>query len=416
MKNKRFKKICIVLVITFILTIICNALVSFASTSSDLKKQEKQTQNEINDAKDEQQQIRNQMSEIQKEVEDLNSKISSYENEILDLKDQIEDTEKNIENAQKELDETQKKLEEKQELLERRIVTSYKMGDTTYLDVLLNSDSLTSFLSSYYFIERMADQDNQLIEAITETKNQIEESKKVLEDSKVKLEDAKKSQELKKDSLDVIKNEKNQKVGELKEDDKELQAKIEQMQAEDSRIRAAIRKAEQEEEARRKAQQAQQNSNKGNGSSSGSQAGNSGSTSPNVKPGGFIYPVPSAYTKITTGLYYSNGSYHGAVDFGCGGIGGQPVYAVKAGTVVLTQRLTTSYGHYVLINHHDGTYTLYAHGQAGSICVSDGQSVSQGQQIMRVGSTGNSSGNHLHFEVRLSPGGYNNRVNPMNYL
>lgn len=403
MRNKRFRKICIILVIVFILTVICNVLVSFAATSSELKQQEKQTQSDINDAKDEQQQIRNQMTAIQKEVEELNSKISNYENEILDLKDQIEDTEKNIENAQKELDETQKKLEEKQEILERRIVTSYKMGDTTYLDVLLNSDSLTSFLSSYYFIERMADQDNKLIEAITETKNQIEESKKVLEDSKIKLEDAKKSQELKKDSLNVIKDEKNQKVGELKEDDKELQTKIEQMQAEDARIRAAIRKAEQEEEERRKAEQ---NNNKGN----------SGSTSPSVKPGGYIYPVPSAYTKITTGLYYSNGSYHGAVDFGSGGIGGQPVYAVKAGTVVLTQRLTTSYGHYVLINHHDGTYTLYAHGQEGSICVSDGQKVSQGQQIMRVGSTGNSSGNHLHFEVRLAPGGYNNRVNPMNYL
>ncbi|MCI8290990.1 MAG: peptidoglycan DD-metalloendopeptidase family protein [Clostridia bacterium] len=408
MKNKRFKKICIVLVITFILTVICNVLVSFAVTSSDLKQQEKQNQNEINEAKDEQQQIRNKMTAIQKEVEELNSKISNYENEILDLKDQIEDTEKNIQDAQNQLDKTQKELEEKQELLERRIVTSYKMGDTTYLDVLLNSDSLTSFLSSYYFIERMADQDNKLIEAITETKNQIEESKKVLEESKTKLEDAKKSQELKKDSLNVIKNEKNEKVGELKEEDKELQVKIEQMQAEDARIRAAIRKAEQEEEARRKEEQA--NSNKGNSSSNGS------TTSPSVKPGGYIYPVPSAYTKITTGLYYSNGSYHGAVDFGSGGIGGQPVYAVKAGTVVLTQRLTTSYGNYVLINHHDGTYTLYAHGQQGSICVSDGQKVSQGQQIMRVGSTGNSSGDHLHFEVRLSPGGYNNRVNPMNYL
>ena len=67
-------------------------------------------------------------------------------------------------------------------------------------------------------------------------------------------------------------------------------------------------------------------------------------------------------------------------------------------------------------DNHDGTYTLYAHGQAGSICVSPGQQVSQGQQIMRVGSTGNSTGPHLHFEVRTSPGGYSNRVNPYNYL
>lgn len=407
MKYTRLKRFCIVLVITLIITIMCNVLVSFAVTSSDLKKQEQQTQSDINDAKDEQQEIRNQMSAIQKEVEDLNTKISNYENEIIDLKGQIEETENNIKNAQDELEKTQKRLEEKEELLERRIVTSYKMGDTTFLDVLLTSDSLTSFLSNYYFIEQMADQDTKLIETIKTTKSEIEESKKVLEESKAKLEEAKKSEELKKDSLDVIKREKNEKVGELKEDDKALQAKIEQMQAEDARIRAAIKKAEQEEERRK-----QQNSNKGN-SSTGSGSNNSSTT---VKPGGYIYPVPSAYAKVTTGLYYSNGSYHGAVDFGSGGIGGQPVYAVKAGTVVLTAALTTSYGNYILINHHDGTYTLYAHGQQGSICVSEGQSVNQGQQIMRVGSTGNSSGNHLHFEVRLSPGGYNNRVNPMNYL
>ena len=143
---------------------------------------------------------------------------------------------------------------------------------------------------------------------------------------------------------------------------------------------------------------------------------NSGGSTPTVPKGGYIWPVPSAYAKVTTGLYYSSGAYHGAIDFGVAGISGQPVYAVKAGTVVLTQSLSYSYGNYVLINHHDGTYTLYAHGQAGSICVSEGQNVSQGQQLMRVGSTGNSTGPHLHFEVRVAPGGYANRVNPLNYL
>lgn len=173
-----------------------------------------------------------------------------------------------------------------------------------------------------------------------------------------------------------------------------MQARIAEKQAEDSRIREAIKAAEEEE--RRLAQL--------NG------GGNK------VSPGGYIYPLPAAYCTITTGMYYSNGSYHGAVDFGSGGIYGQPVYAVKAGTVMIATNLTNSYGTYVMINHHDGTYTIYGHGIRGSICVSQGQTVSQGQQIMSVGSTGNSTGPHLHFEVRVSPGGWNNRVSPYNYL
>ena len=400
MRHLRIKKILVVLMIVLIVTFLSNVLISFAATSSELKQQQKQTQQEINETKEEQEKIRNQMTQIQKEVDTLNSQIANYQNEINDLTDQIEETTKNIDAAQLELDKTQKDLEEKEDLLEKRLVASYKAGNTSYLDVLLSSESLTSFLSNYYLIEQIAEYDSELIETVKATKVQIEESKKALEESKVKLEEAKETQELKKSALDVAKREKSEKVAELSDEDKALQTQIEQMQAEDTAIRAAIKKAEAEEAERRRQQQ--------------SNGGTSTSTSSN--PGGYIYPVPSAYSKITTGLYYSNGSYHGAVDFGSGGINGQPVYAVKSGTVVIAKAMTTSYGNYVMINHHDGTYTLYAHGQAGSICVSEGQEVSQGQQIMRVGNTGNSFGAHLHFEVRVAPGGYSNRVSPFQYL
>lgn len=393
MKNIRTKKIFIIFAIILLITFLGNFAISFATS---LQQQHQQKQEEIQNTKDEQEKIRSQMTAIQKEVDDLNTKIASYESEITDLSNQIDDTSKNIELTQIELEKTEKDLAEKQELLEKRLVASYKAGDTSYLDVLLSSDSLTSFLSSYYLMEELAKYDTKLIDTIRETKQQIEDSKKILEDSKAKLEEVKQSQELKKSALDIAKREKNQKVNELSEEDKALQKRIDEMRAQDAAITAAIKKAEEEERRRQEAA--------------------NGGNSINSNPGGYICPVPSAYSKITTGLYYSNGSYHGAVDYGSSGIAGQPIYAVKSGTVVLTEALTTSYGNYILINHHDGTYTLYAHGQAGSICVSPGQNVKQGQQIMRVGSTGNSTGPHLHFEVRVSPGGYANRVNPYNYL
>ena len=409
MEHIRNKKIVAVLISILIVTILGNILVSFAATSSaDLEKERKANQSKINEAKDEQNEVRTKMTAIQKEVEELNAKIASYENEIDDLTSQIDETSANIDTMTQELTKKEKELEEKEELLKKRLVASYKAGSTSYLDVLLSSGSLTSFLSNYYLIEQLAESDQKLIDTITTTKNQVVEAKVQLEENKKSLEDARELQENKKKALDVNKSEKNEKVAQLSDEDKKLQQQIEDMQSQDSAIRAAIKKAQATEEAAKKA--AESNKNNGNKNNGGN------SSSPSSNPGGFIYPVPSAYAKITTGLYYSNGSYHGGVDFGSGGIAGQPVYAVKSGTVILALALTTSYGNYVVIDHHDGTYTLYAHGQAGSICVSPGQSVSQGQQIMKVGSTGNSTGAHLHFEVRVSPGGYNNRVSPLNYL
>ena len=386
------------------LVILGNFLISFAvSETAELQQQHQQTQKDINDTREEQKKIRLQMTNIQREIEDLNSQISNYESEILDLSDQIEKTENNIKSVQENIENIEKDLSEKESLLEKRLVASYKAGDTSFLDVLLSSDSITSFLSNYYLMEELAEYDTKLIDTVKETKKQIEESKLLLEQNKVNLEETKKTQELKKSYLDVAKKEKNQKVNELSDEDKVLQKRIDEMRAQDSVITAAIKKAEENDRKR------QEKISKNNGSGETEHSSNS-------NPGGYIYPVPSAYSKITTRLYYSNNSYHGAVDFGTAGIAGQPVYAVKSGTVVLTQALTTSYGNYIIINHHDGTYTLYAHGQAGSICVSQGQEVKQGQQIMKVGSTGNSTGPHLHFEVRVSPGGYSNRVNPENYL
>ena len=392
-KNRR-KIILSILSVIVILIMIGNIVL--AATSSELKEQQKQKQSEINAAKEEQSKIRSQMSTIQKEVDDLNNKINTAQSEIDNLTIEIEEKTKLIDETTIKLEKTQKELEDKEAMLEKRLVASYKAGDTSYLDVLLTSGSITEFLSNYYLIEQINEYDSELIETIKQTKKEIEEDKIALEDAKKTLEAAKNSEQIKKQSLATLKSEKSSKVANLSAEDKELQGRIDEMRQQDAAIQAAIKRAQAAEAAAAR--------------------NNSGVSTPTVPKGGYIWPVPSAYAKVTTGLYYSSGAYHGAIDFGVAGISGQPVYAVKAGTVVLTQSLSYSYGNYVLINHHDGTYTLYAHGQAGSICVSEGQNVSQGQQLMRVGSTGNSTGPHLHFEVRVAPGGYANRVNPLNYL
>ena len=134
----------------------------------------------------------------------------------------------------------------------------------------------------------------------------------------------------------------------------------------------------------------------------------------NPSSSGYIRPVVGY--SITTGWMGYSG--HTGVDFSGSGISGKPVLAAKAGTVVTSTALRNSngtyrsYGEYIVINHHDGTMTLYAHGAPGSRLVIPGQTVSQGQQIMSVGTTGNSTGYHLHFEVRVN----GRPVNPTPYL
>lgn len=396
MRNTRKKKIKIILLVIIIIAI--NILTSYATTTNELKQQQHKNQQSIKNVEDEREKVKSQMSNIQKEIEELNNSISNYETEILSLSNKIEDISNNIESMQMELNKKQKELEEKEVMLKKRLVASYKAGDISYLDFLLGSESLTDFLSNYYLMEQLVESDTRLIDSIKDSKKTLEESKVLLDESKKELESSKEILENKRDLIAITKNEKNTKVSQLSEEEQELEAKIEEMKAEDAKIVAAIKAAE-------TANKTQTNTNNSNGSSK-----------PDKVPGGFALPIPSGYTLVTAGWTYSNYRKHGATDFGAGGIYGQPVYASKAGTIMITENKTGGYGTYVMINHHDGTYTLYGHGIRGSICVAVGQEVSQGQQIMQVGSTGNSSGPHLHFEIRIGSGSSDERVNPLNYL
>jgi len=393
------KKKNIIMIVAIIIVIMTIDIVNvYATSTNELKQKQQQNQQSIKETEEEKEKVKNQMSSIQKEVEELNNQISDYEVEILTLSNKIEETSKKIEEIEIELNNKQKELEEKEELLEKRLVASYKAGETSYLDLLLNSESLTDFLSNYYLIEQLAESDTKLINSIKDAKKTIEESKVSLDESKKDLENTKEIIENKKEALAISKQEKSAKVAQLSQEEQELEKKIEEMKAEDATIVAAIKASE------------VANKNQTTTNNSG------GGYAPAKVPGGFALPIPAGYTLVTARWLYSNGKLHGATDFGAGGIYGQPVYASKAGTVMTAENKPDGYGTYVTINHHDGTYTLYGHGIRGSICVSPGQYVSQGQQIMKVGSTGNSTGPHLHFEIRTGSGTWDERVNPLNYL
>ena len=179
---------------------------------------------------------------------------------------------------------------------------------------------------------------------------------------------------------------------------KDLQEEIDQLTQDNQKILNDIRVA-QERYKKQLEELANKNNNSEGSSSSGSSSSGGSSTSGTSNPGGFIRPVNGG--TVTCNGRYSSGKFHGAIDYGVNV--GTPVYAAADGVVLTTNNLTTSYGTYVVIQHANGLQTWYAHGTPGSICVSPGQSVSQGQMIMKSGNSGNSSGAHLHFEVRKAP-------------
>mgnify|MGYP000407448755 CR=1 FL=1 len=401
------QKIIVITIISILLLYTNTLIVSNAANEiSNYQAEQKQNESKITETQEKMKEVEKIKDETLKEVEKLNVQISDYEGQIETLDEQIISTNKKIEDAQTKLQKAQKDYKNQEKLLKERLVASYEAGETSYLDFLLSSESLTDLISNYYLVEEIASYDAELLDKIEKEKKEIEQAKQTLENSKKELATQKASKQSVSLQLKTSKSEKDKYVSQLSEEEKQLQSRIDQLKKDNQSIDAKIKAKQAEIEAALKRQQEQNRNNSNSGSNNSSS--NSGTSS-----SGFIKPVNSY---VTTGMYYSSGAYHGAVDFGAAGVNGMPVYAAADGIVHTTAALTTSYGNYVIIAHYNGLYTLYAHGQAGSICVSEGQAVKKGQQIMRVGSTGNSTGPHLHFEVRKSPGTYSCRVNPLSYL
>ena len=401
MKKIYIKLITILTVIVVLLNLLSTsyAASSFSSQKNELNKKIQETKENLND-------VNSQKKESQEKVNDLSGQINSYESQISSLEGEIASKTKEANEMQKKLDELEIEREKNQNLLDERLITLYEAGEVSYLDMLLSSSDLTEFISSYYMIETLTAADKELIQKLENDKKQIAEMQEKINASLNEIETNKTKLESVKKELNKAKNKEETKVEELTEqshdiesDVKAYEKKMKELDAKEKEQERALQKKY--EEAKKKAEE----QNNSAGSNSGSNSGGG------VSSKGFIRPVRSG--KITAQMYYSSGKYHGAVDFGVSV--GTPVYAAADGIVVTsTWGGSDSYGYYVKIKHYNGYYTLYAH--ASSLVAKVGQEVKQGDLIMYSGNTGNSTGPHLHYEVRKSPGGYNDRVNPMNFL
>jgi murein DD-endopeptidase MepM/ murein hydrolase activator NlpD len=357
---------------------------AMAATDANVQKLEEQ----IAALDKQQQQIQSQINSAQSEANSAASKKNYYDNLIYTTNQKITASESlikelnaQIKASQAAIDETEKLIEQTHKNFLERMRIAHEDGDVSYIDMILGSQSITDFLSRIEQVNAMLEYDKTLKanynaqkEDLINQKTRLEESKKLQEQTKAALEKDKKdnqklaadAEKLQNDRLNAIKNDKAQ-LEKLKNEEARL----------DKQLEEALKKIE---------------------------AQNSSSV---IASGEYMRPVSGGWISCRYGETDPIGRPHYAYDIAIGY--GTPIKATNSGTVVIAG-WHYSYGYYVVLDHGNGMSSLYAH--CSSLYVKEGTSVQKGQTIAAVGSTGFSTGNHLHFEIRKS----GVKVNPANYV
>ena len=357
----------------FIVLVFCMSMASnvIAATQADKQK----LQEQINEAKSELSDIKENKSDAESDLEKITIQVVDVQNEIASLKAQIEEIKEKISEKEVEIAAQEKEIEEKNELLKQRMVALYEAGETSYLDVLFNSEDLIDFISGYSAIQTIMEADTKLINDLEDQLEALENAKQELEADKQKVQDLKNAQEIKNATLVSLQENKQKEVNKLSEEAKAKQAEIDQYNAAMARVNREL------EEAYKKAQSQMSSGSSSSGSSSGLKF-----------DGSFIWPCNNKI--ITSGMKRRWGRWHKGIDIGASY---ESVYASASGYAYNAYD-SGGYGNYIMIFHGSGYVTLYGH--LSSSHVSNGQYVSQGQVIATSGNTGGSNGPHLHFEIR----------------
>jgi murein DD-endopeptidase MepM/ murein hydrolase activator NlpD len=388
---------------------------AYAASTSELKEKKSKIQSQINEAEKELEKLSSQKKETQEYIAALDKKIQLKQDQIDvlqedadELQSEIDTVESNIKKTEQEIEKTQDEIDQKQVEFDKtfdeycqRLRAMYVSGHASNLEVLLTSSDISSILTRSQMIKSVSKQDSEILDSLMTQMEEIEKEKADLEQKRTELsEDKTKLESDKKELTDNIATIKESKA-ELADEVSECNALIKKLSNQSAEYQESIDENESQlakVESQIKAAYAA--ASKGTGSISGS-------TGNGTHSGTLGYPT--SYTSISAGYpNYSSGRYHGGVDFPCPS--GTSVCAAASGTVIVAKNLNYSYGHYLIIDHGNGLSTLYAHNT--TLLVSVGDTVSKGQVIAKSGSTGNSTGPHCHFEVRVN----GTRVNPMNYL
>lgn len=327
-------------------------------------------------------------------VKSLDANLAKIEEKITELKELISKKEKEIEETMEALEEAQKVAEEQYEAMKSRIKFMYERGDTFYLELMLSAESFGDMLNKSDYVMKLSAYDRKMLDEYEKTAQAIAAFKVELEAEQEVLAEAKEAIEQEQAAVSTLINNKEKEIKVYEADIsnkeqlvKEYEAEIASQNAEIAALEAAVA----EERKRLAAANEKLKSYDG---------------------GQFKWPAPS-FTRISDD--YGNrmhptlgiNKFHNGIDLAAPN--GSPILAAYDGDVVAAT-YSSSMGNYIMIDHGDSLYTIYMH--ASALYVSKGDTVSRGDKIAAVGSTGRSTGPHLHFSVRLN-GSY---VSPWNYI
>ena len=402
------KRLLSTLALAVSLCIFLNTSIAAHADTSDLEASIKAKQAEIEEAEKEKKQIQNNIKsaktivsgleatkkDLEAYVTELDTNLTEVEERIAELKELIADKEAEIEEATADLEEAEQIRATQYENMKKRIKFIYEKGDTFYLDLIFTADSYADMLNKADYAEKLSEYDANKLEEFKQTCEYVAACKADLESDKEVLDAAKAKVDEEQENLNTLIDAKTDEINATEADITNKEAAIKQLEADAAAQDAAIKQLEAlvAEEKRKLAEE------------SGVKLTYDG--------GMFKWPAPS-YTRISDD--YGNRThpilgvqqFHNGVDMAAPA--GSPILAAYDGEVVGTG-YNASMGNYVMIDHGDSLYTIYMH--ASAVYVSKGDFVSKGQKIAAVGTTGRSTGNHLHFSVRKN-GSY---VSPWNYL
>ena len=410
MKNKRIYRAVQCLILCFALFCAGGMAMkaSASGTSASASESIKEKEDQISQKKEEKEALKKGLSNLQeikknlesekadlkKYVQQLDGNLEQIEENIRELNARITEKEEEIDRTQEELEAAQEREENQKEAMEVHIRLSYESGEPSFVDMLLGARSFGDFLNKMDYVEKMMILDRQMWEDYKAVKEYVQLCKEELELEKEILDETKQSVEAEQRNLEELIEQKNRDIINYETDINNKEKAIQEYEAEIKAEEAEIRLLEAAvAEERKKLLEANKKALSYDG-------------------GMFKFPLAS-YTRVSDD--YGNRihptlgveQFHNGVDFAAPK--GTAIYAAYDGKVVAAAYSATM-GNYVMMDHGDGLYTIYMH--ASALYVAKDDTVARGETIAAVGSTGRSTGNHLHFSVRLN-GAY---VSPWGYL
>lgn len=437
MMKKRIRQITALTLAAALLAITAESGGASAASGSisAVRERKSQLENDLKDAQALISQLQGQEGDTEAAISELDSKLTEISEKIDDLEQQTEQKNKELADSEEQLVAAQESEAEQYESMKGRIRYMYQNSGVSYLEALLEAGSFAELLKKVEYMSSLMTYDREKLAEYQELQVEIQNAEETIRQDKADLESLQSQLEDEQQAVNLLMEEKEQQlsgirqgISEAEESVQEYEQKIEaeseliqeMLAAEEAARKAEEAKKQQEEQKRQEAA----NSNSSNNNNSNSSASDSGSGSSsdsdssnvntdNSYTGGvFTWPCPSS-RRITSGFGKRNSptagasSYHQGYDIGASA--GAAIVAAADG-VVTTTGYSSVLGNYVILSHGGGLFTIYEH--CSSVLVSKGQSVSRGAAIAKVGSTGISTGSHLHFGVQLN-GKY---VDPGNYL